>query len=186
MHSLTAGILLCAILTILSTSLAEEGNLDPEKQHSKVVAADADEGSGTEPPSQSTSSCTLAPEVGPCFGDMLQFFYNSSSMDCETFTYGGCMGNANRFKSIQECHKTCRTDAVCSLPVLVGNCRAIKRAWAFDTHKKVCTSFRYSGCQGNGNRFSSKTECEMLCQGQQQHVPSDIEEGFLAANKKHD
>uniref|UniRef100_A0A8C4N2Z7 BPTI/Kunitz inhibitor domain-containing protein n=1 Tax=Eptatretus burgeri TaxID=7764 RepID=A0A8C4N2Z7_EPTBU len=183
MNTLTVSILLCTAVTILSTSLAEEGNLNREKRQGRAVAADAEEGSGTEPASQNT--CTLAPDVGPCIGNEPQFFYNSSSMVCEPFTYGGCMGNANRFKSIEECHKTCRTDAVCSLPVLVGKCKAIKPAWAFDMHKNACTMFTYSGCQGNGNRFSSKIECEMLCQ-RQQHVLSDIEEGFLDVNKKQD
>ena len=29
-----------------------------------------------------------------------------------------------------------------------------------------CVEFTYGGCQGNGNRFDSKIDCEMTCMGQ--------------------
>lgn len=35
-------------------------------------------------------------------------------MACETFQYGGCLGNGNNFASEKECLQTCRT---------VGECR---------------------------------------------------------------
>ena len=38
-----------------------------------------------------------------------RFFYNGSSMGCETFQYGGCLGNGNNFASEKECLQTCRT-----------------------------------------------------------------------------
>lgn len=38
-----------------------------------------------------------------------RFFYNGSSMACETFQYGGCLGNGNNFASEKECLQTCRT-----------------------------------------------------------------------------
>ena len=28
-----------------------------------------------------------------------------------------------------------------------------------------CVEFIYGGCQGNGNRFDSKIDCEMTCMG---------------------
>lgn len=39
-----------------------------------------------------------------------RFFYNSSSMACETFLYGGCLGNGNNFYSEKECLQACRTE----------------------------------------------------------------------------
>lgn len=39
----------------------------------------------------------------------MRFFYNGSSMACETFQYGGCLGNGNNFASEKECLQTCRT-----------------------------------------------------------------------------
>lgn len=39
-----------------------------------------------------------------------RFFYNTSSMACETFLYGGCLGNGNNFYSEKECLQACRTE----------------------------------------------------------------------------
>ena len=45
-----------------------------------------------------------------------RFFYNSSSMACETFLYGGCLGNGNNFYSEKECLQACRTEGEQSDP----------------------------------------------------------------------
>lgn len=42
-----------------------------------------------------------------------RYFYNGSSMACETFQYGGCLGNGNNFVSEKECLQTCRTVGEC-------------------------------------------------------------------------
>uniref|UniRef100_A0A8C0HAP4 BPTI/Kunitz inhibitor domain-containing protein n=1 Tax=Chelonoidis abingdonii TaxID=106734 RepID=A0A8C0HAP4_CHEAB len=54
--------------------------------------------------------CRLNKDVGPCMGMNVRFFYNASSMACETFHYGGCLGNGNNFPSEKECLQTCRTE----------------------------------------------------------------------------
>lgn len=41
--------------------------------------------------------------------------------------------------------------------------RAIIDMWFFNVASKSCEQFQYSGCGGNGNRFSEKTECESYC-----------------------
>lgn len=58
----------------------------------------------------STDSCRLGRDPGPCSGMLARFFYNSSSMACETFLYGGCLGNGNNFHSEKECLQACRTE----------------------------------------------------------------------------
>lgn len=58
----------------------------------------------------STDSCRLSRDPGPCSGMLSRFFYNSSSMACETFLYGGCLGNGNNFYSEKECLQACRTE----------------------------------------------------------------------------
>lgn len=55
-------------------------------------------------------SCWLRRDPGPCSGMLSRFFYNSSSMACETFLYGGCLGNGNNFYSEKECLQACRTE----------------------------------------------------------------------------
>ncbi|XP_005182706.1 kunitz-type serine protease inhibitor 2 [Musca domestica] len=42
-----------------------------------------------------------------CIADMQSYTYNSNTNECIVFIYGGCGGNANRFRSREECTKTC-------------------------------------------------------------------------------
>ncbi|POI34849.1 hypothetical protein CIB84_001399 [Bambusicola thoracicus] len=36
-----------------------------------------------------------------------RYFYNKETKICEIFKYGGCLGNQNNFKSLEECQTTC-------------------------------------------------------------------------------
>ena len=51
--------------------------------------------------------CSQAPEVGFCRGYFPRFFHNSTSNQCEKFIYGGCGGNANKFRTLSQCQQTC-------------------------------------------------------------------------------
>ncbi|CAB3989204.1 tissue factor pathway inhibitor isoform X1 [Paramuricea clavata] len=51
--------------------------------------------------------CSMKKKPGPCWGYLLRYYYNNSSGKCETFIYGGCQGNRNRFRTMQECQKKC-------------------------------------------------------------------------------
>ncbi|XP_030885861.1 protein AMBP isoform X2 [Leptonychotes weddellii] len=108
-------------------------------------------------------SCQLGHAEGPCLGMVTRFFYNGSSMACETFRYGGCLGNGNNFASEKECLQTCRTVAACSLSIVPGPCRGYHKLWAFDAAQGTCVPFVYGGCQGNGNKFYSEKECKEYC-----------------------
>ena len=55
---------------------------------------------------------------------------------------------------------------VCSLPKETGPCRAYFPSFFYNSETKQCESFVYGGCRGNGNRFSSKSECEEKCLNQ--------------------
>lgn len=35
------------------------------------------------------------------------WYFKSTTRRCEPFVYGGCGGNANRFQSVEECHRIC-------------------------------------------------------------------------------
>ncbi|XP_026579465.1 kunitz/BPTI-like toxin [Pseudonaja textilis] len=60
--------------------------------------------------------CHLPAEPGPCRAKITRFYYNSDSKQCEKFIYGGCQGNANRFRTYDECHRTCvEKPGVCPL-----------------------------------------------------------------------
>nr|B5KF95.1 RecName: Full=Kunitz-type serine protease inhibitor nigrescinin-1; Flags: Precursor [Cryptophis nigrescens]ABM86988.1 nigrescinin-1 precursor [Cryptophis nigrescens]ACC77799.1 nigrescinin-1 precursor [Cryptophis nigrescens] len=51
--------------------------------------------------------CELPEDSGPCKGLFHVFYYNSDQNQCLEFIYGGCYGNANNFKTIEECKRTC-------------------------------------------------------------------------------
>ncbi|NXN31976.1 AMBP protein, partial [Nycticryphes semicollaris] len=108
-------------------------------------------------------SCRLSQDPGPCSGMLSRFFYNSSSMACETFLYGGCLGNGNNFYSEKECLQACRTEAACRLPIVQGPCQKPVTRWAFDAAQGKCITFSYGGCKGNGNQFYSEKECKEYC-----------------------
>ena len=130
---------------------------------------------------QGVQLCSLKPDSGPCEAYVPSYFYNSTSGKCESFVYGGCNGNANRFSSRDQCRKECgqlltmhvnnRTlialiilpRTVCSLPADAGNCRAAFPAFYYDAQVNKCKSFVYGGCGGNGNRFQSVDMCRRDC-----------------------
>lgn len=51
--------------------------------------------------------CTLDKVEGPCKGSWRRYYYNTLTKRCEEFIYGGCSGNANNFRTLQECQAVC-------------------------------------------------------------------------------
>ncbi|XP_054418737.1 tissue factor pathway inhibitor isoform X2 [Pteronotus mesoamericanus] len=51
--------------------------------------------------------CFLEEDVGICRAFLTRYFYNNQSNQCESFIYGGCLGNPNNFESLEECKNTC-------------------------------------------------------------------------------
>ncbi|CAH3121599.1 unnamed protein product [Porites lobata] len=47
--------------------------------------------------------CNLPLKTGLCKAAIPRFFYNPRTHECERFTYGGCQGNANNFKTLEDC-----------------------------------------------------------------------------------
>ncbi|XP_023940485.2 actinia tenebrosa protease inhibitors-like [Bicyclus anynana] len=54
-----------------------------------------------------THPCLLKPKPGFCYGDFPRFYFSHEQSKCIEFSYGGCGGNANRFRSPQMCELTC-------------------------------------------------------------------------------
>ncbi|XP_077162690.1 protein AMBP [Paroedura picta] len=115
--------------------------------------------------------CRLNVDAGPCLSSVPRYFYNATSHTCETFTYGGCLGNGNNFRSEKACLHACRTEASCRLPIAPGSpCK--ETYWAFDANRGKCVTFE--GCGANGNKFYHEKECKEYC-----GVPSEGDEEFL-------
>jgi len=62
---------------------------------------------------------------------------------------------------------------VCSLPMLVGRCKAAFPRWYYNPQSGGCTQFVYGGCGGNGNNFETREECEQQCQVRTHSVKRD-------------
>jgi len=56
----------------------------------------------------SKTDCSLPKVVGRCKADFLNFYYNSTTKTCESFIYGGCGGNRNRFRTKTACETICK------------------------------------------------------------------------------
>ncbi|NXA18278.1 AMBP protein, partial [Ibidorhyncha struthersii] len=145
--------------------LANRGNPPHGMVRRAVLPPEEGSAAGPLPPylSNKEDSCRLSRDPGPCSGMLSRFFYNSSSMACEAFLYGGCLGNGNNFYSEKECLQACRTEAACRLPIVQGPCQKPVTRWAFDAAQGKCITFSYGGCKGNGNQFYSEKECKEYC-----------------------
>ncbi|XP_064108154.1 papilin-like isoform X7 [Macrobrachium nipponense] len=110
--------------------------------------------------------CKLPVETGNCRASIPNWYYDEEKQRCIGFSYGGCGGNANRFQSVELCERQCgryRDQDICKLPKSPGPCSESYRKWYHDPYERRCKSFLYSGCEGNGNRFSTEQECETEC-----------------------
>jgi len=54
-----------------------------------------------------TAICSLPMDVGPCRGFFMRWYYDVGMKKCARFPYGGCRGNNNRFRSLEECTTEC-------------------------------------------------------------------------------
>uniref|UniRef100_A0A3Q1EXZ9 BPTI/Kunitz inhibitor domain-containing protein n=1 Tax=Acanthochromis polyacanthus TaxID=80966 RepID=A0A3Q1EXZ9_9TELE len=54
--------------------------------------------------------CLVSPDPGPCRAAFPMFYYNPDSASCQSFIYGGCRGNENRYGSVEECMDRCGGD----------------------------------------------------------------------------
>lgn len=136
--------------------------------------------------------CSLPAVTGQCRAAIPMYYYNSTFGECMEFIYGGCPGNDNRFTTKEECIRTCSPgqcsrvvftftlmntiifnnnllcpwfSEICSLRPEVGPCKANIRLWFYNAEHRACQEFSYGGCQGNQNKFVSKTQCETACAG---------------------
>ncbi|XP_077396556.1 kunitz-type protease inhibitor 2 [Festucalex cinctus] len=51
--------------------------------------------------------CLSSPDPGPCRAAFPKFYFDSATGSCQSFIYGGCRGNKNRYDSAEECQARC-------------------------------------------------------------------------------
>lgn len=109
--------------------------------------------------------CYLPSEAGDCRALERRYFYNSQEGLCELFAYGGCGGNQNNFRTIEECEQNCgNVQNPCSLPPVAGRCRENITRFYYDHRSDQCAEFEYTGCHGNRNNFYTADACRAQCQ----------------------
>ncbi|KAF5286620.1 hypothetical protein FQA39_LY16228 [Lamprigera yunnana] len=52
-------------------------------------------------------ACSLPKDVGPCKSNEDRWYFNNVNGRCEVFSYSGCQGNYNNFKSLEQCKGIC-------------------------------------------------------------------------------
>ncbi|XP_023226834.1 uncharacterized protein LOC111627489 [Centruroides sculpturatus] len=108
--------------------------------------------------------CIQPIERGTCHKSYKRYFFNPIRNRCEHFTYTGCGGNDNNYKSKEECEKACQNPVpVCDQPKDSGNCKNFVHRWYYNKYTHNCESFQYGGCGGNNNNFETKELCEARC-----------------------
>jgi hypothetical protein len=56
----------------------------------------------------------------------LPLIFDSKKKSCQKFIYGGCQGNENNFKSLEECERKCNTEPEGKV-LIVDKCKEIAR-----------------------------------------------------------
>ncbi|XP_064170371.1 LOW QUALITY PROTEIN: papilin-like [Anguilla rostrata] len=64
---------------------------------------------------------------------------------------------------------------VCSEPRLPGPCSDWTARYYYDPAAGTCSHFWYGGCQGNGNNFASREDCQRECQGWPRSQPHTVQ-----------
>eukprot|EP00094_Tigriopus_californicus_P005670 TCALIF_05465-PA protein Name:"Similar to Ppn Papilin (Drosophila melanogaster)" AED:0.16 eAED:0.17 QI:0/0/0/0.82/0.81/0.82/34/0/2463 len=126
----------------------------------------------------SADVCQLPEEAGPCRDYLERYFFDAVDGTCKLFYFGGCEGNKNNFKTMDECQSRCSVDfsipieeefksEFCFLAKEAGIGDQAQKRWFYDSSQGICEQFDYKGKKGNGNRFLTRQACEMSCQPSQ-------------------
>ncbi|XP_009983251.1 PREDICTED: tissue factor pathway inhibitor [Tauraco erythrolophus] len=73
--------------------------------------------------------CFYEKDPGICRGYFSRYFYNKETKICEVFKYGGCLGNQNNFKNLEECQTICQ-----------GNCKLLSSLYLYQHPNTVSSS----------------------------------------------
>ncbi|KAL1476687.1 hypothetical protein MTO96_018238 [Rhipicephalus appendiculatus] len=113
------------------------------------------------------SQCLPTADPGPCKAYIPMWWYNVLSGQCEEFIYGGCQGNDNKYRTKEECERTCADVSMnpfaCYAPPDQGPCRASITRYYFDNDTQTCKQFTYGGCEGNQNNYETAEQCKASC-----------------------
>eukprot|EP01084_Bolivina_argentea_P299310 515916_1 len=84
--------------------------------------------------------CYLPKKTGSCRASFARYYYNSDTLECEQFNYGGCGGNKNNFKTLSECNK------ICGEHWPIPDC--VKPGYTFKGDQQICKTMKFSCNEG--------------------------------------
>ncbi|XP_017001607.2 papilin isoform X1 [Drosophila takahashii] len=135
-----------------------------------------------QPAPPAVAQCSQPADPGQCGEWVLNWNYNETKGACQSFYYGGCGGNDNRFATEEECSATCSPSidtrfgepepepeepvddtAKCFLAPAPGNCLENATRWFYNSQEGLCDEFAYTGCGGNANNYATEEECQSEC-----------------------
>ncbi|XP_050088784.1 papilin-like [Anopheles aquasalis] len=119
--------------------------------------------------------CYLPKITGPCTGQHSMWYYDAERNLCSQFTYGGCLGNANRFEKLEDCKALCSVDDTkppYEQPMEHGPCNGTFERWFYDKETDACQPFYYGGCKGNRNNYQSEASCNYRSKKKEVRKPS--------------
>lgn len=80
------------------------------------------------------------------------------SIDSEATADDSNNSASNELKDMQPSER-------CMQPMRKGVCRALIPRYTYDPKAKDCKEFKFGGCDGNGNNFTSRKQCMETCKG---------------------
>ncbi|KAM8890878.1 inter-alpha-trypsin inhibitor [Spinachia spinachia] len=119
--------------------------------------------------------CRLQHNEGEGLSFIFALYYDPAMDQCNPFIYKGQAGNGNRFLSEKECIRNCSINKetiypedetkACHFKKAEGGCSARFLRYYYDSVHDKCKKFLWTGCVGNGNRFSDQLSCNATCSG---------------------
>ncbi|XP_042370708.1 kunitz-type protease inhibitor 2-like [Plectropomus leopardus] len=65
---------------------------------------------GVQVSAEYAGDCMATSDPGPCRAAFPMFYYDPKTATCQSFIYGGCRGNKNRYGTKDECMRHCSQD----------------------------------------------------------------------------
>ncbi|KAK6113724.1 Kunitz/Bovine pancreatic trypsin inhibitor domain family protein [Brugia pahangi] len=167
--------------TFISTASASSTALSP----STIIITTTSQSilsTTTQPIANSNDRCFQKFDRGTCTGQFIRWYWDFEKSTCQVFTYSGCGGNGNNYRSREDCFAAChqppqptpKLDNICEHSIHPGDCTGIFQRFAFDSTINDCRPFTYTGCGGNGNNFGSSLECRNRCIVQKPTLSTDV------------
>lgn len=110
--------------------------------------------------------CRLPPYTGTSpLSRMIKipmYYYSPQSGRCESFSYSGIGKSRNMFRNPIACLRRC----ACHAPMDAGTCTNSTTGttrYYYNRMFRMCTTFKFSGCDGNDNNFSDFMSCQISC-----------------------